>query len=229
MNTRTRPVPARTKRQQAAGGKRRDDIFKALHDCIIEKGYAKATLADVARAAGMSPSHLLYYFSGKDAILVDYFAHVTSRIFQRLQELRSEPPERQIHLLAKLFFGGTGITKSEIGFMLECFGVAVHDRQLHLQKAKLDRFCKAYLQELFEKFPRGPANARDAAEIAYAMLVGLRTATYFDERLGLQQALEIFRTEMLNIADPSRRNAGEKRRTARGASAGRLQELATES
>jgi AcrR family transcriptional regulator len=48
------------------GVKRRARILAAFHDCIISKGYAKSTLRDVAREAGMTASHLLYYFSGKD-------------------------------------------------------------------------------------------------------------------------------------------------------------------
>ncbi|MEL7045167.1 MAG: TetR family transcriptional regulator, partial [Pseudomonadota bacterium] len=38
---------------------RRRKIFRSLHDCIIENGYSKTTLADIAKKAGMSPSHLL--------------------------------------------------------------------------------------------------------------------------------------------------------------------------
>jgi hypothetical protein len=72
------------------------------------------------------------------------------------------------------------------------------------QKTDLDRYCKAYIRELFENSPCGPARAADSAEVAYALLVGLRTAAYFDERLGPQQALEIFRGEMLRIANPTR-------------------------
>lgn len=187
----------------------------ALHDCIIDQGYAKTSLADVARAAGMSPSHLLYYFPGKDAILAQYFAHVTNRIINRLESFRTETSDRQIHLLATLFFAGRGITKAEVGFMLECFGVAVHDPELGRQKTDLDRYCKAYIRELFQNSPCGPAKAAESAEVAYALLVGLRTAAYFDERLGPQQALEIFRGEMLSIAH-STRSAGRRARTQTG-------------
>lgn len=186
------------------GEKRRRAILEALHQCVIEKGYAKATLANVARAAGMSPSHLLYYFPGTDGILASYFANVAGRIVARLEEFRTESPERQIHLLSELFFAGKGITKSEIGFMLECFGVAVHDKRLHGEKAELDRYCKAYLQQLFVKSPCGASRARDSAEVAYAMLVGLRTAAYFDERLGPRHARRLFHSEMRNLANLSR-------------------------
>ena len=183
------------------GGKRRDRIFKALHDCIIDKGYAKTTLADVARAAGMTPSHLLYYFSGKDTILEDFFESVAQRIVERMEGFRSETPERRIDLLVDLFFAGKGITMSEIGLMLECFGVAVHDKQLHSEKTALDRFCKTYLEELFMESPCGASNARDSAEVAYAMLIGLRTAVYFDDRIDLPRARQLYRTAILNLAE----------------------------
>ena len=185
---------------ESRGDKRRVQILSAFHDCIISKGYAKTTLRDVAQTAGMSASHLLYYFSGKDTLLEHYFDNVAQAIVERIESFRTEATERQFELLADLFFAGKGITRDEIGFMLECFGVAVHDKQLHRDKTELDRFCKSYLQELFKQSPCGSSRARAYAEISYAMLIGLRTAAYFDERLGLPRARRLFNEEMLNLA-----------------------------
>lgn len=182
------------------GGKRRALILAAFHDCIISKGYAKTTLRDVAQAAEMSASHLLYYFPGKDTMLEHYFENVAQRIVERIESFQTEPPEQQVGLLSELFFAGKGITRSEIGFMLECFGVAVHDRKIGQDKTKLDRFCKNYLKKLFEQSPSGPSSASDYAEISYAMLIGLRTAAYFDRQLGLPRARTLFHDEMLNLA-----------------------------
>ena len=187
------------------GGKRRKRIFKALHDCIIEKGYAKTTLAEVAHSAQMTPSHLLYYFSGKDAILEDFFESVAQRIVERMEGFQSETAERRIELLADLFFAGKGITMSEIGFMLECFGVAVHDKQLRNEKTALDQFCKTYLEELFVETSCGSSgakdSAKDSAELAYAMLIGLRTAVYFDQDIDLPRARRLFRTSIIKLAN----------------------------
>jgi len=182
------------------GGKRRALILAAFHDCIISKGYAKTTLRDVAKAADMSASHLLYYFPGKDTMLEQYFENVAQRIVERIESFQTESPQQQIDLLADLFFAGKGITRSEIGFMLECFGVAVHDKPIRRDKKKLDRFCKSYLQDLFEQSPCGPGRATAYAEISYAMLIGLRTAAYFDKRLGLPRARRLFHNQMLNLA-----------------------------
>lgn len=181
---------------------RRGRILRALHDCVIEKGYAKTTLADVARVAGMSSSHLLYYFRGKDAILEYYFEEMAGRLLERIDSFRAESRERQIDLLAELFFAGNAMSTSEIGFMLECFGAAVHDEKLHQEKSDLDREFKNYLGELFQQSATGAAAARNTAEIAYSMLIGLLTVAFFDERLNLSDARRLFRAEMLRLASP---------------------------
>ena len=182
--------------------KRRGRILRALHDCVIEKGYAKTTLADVARVAGMSSSHLLYYFRGKDAILEYYFEEMAGRLLDRIDGFRTERPERQIDLLAELFFAGKAMSRSEIGFMLECFGAAVHDEKLHQEKSELDRAFKKYLEELFQQSSGGSTQAGNTAEVAYSMLIGLLTVAFFDQRLGLPKARSLFRAEMLRLASP---------------------------
>jgi AcrR family transcriptional regulator len=183
------------------GEKRRNLIFRSLHDCIISKGYAKTTLAEIAGAAGMSPSHLLYYFKGKDAILEDYFQNVALQILERIDGLREYSPEEQIDRLAELFFAGAGITKSEIGFMLECFGVAVNDKVLRKEKAELDMHCKTYLTDLFSSTPdRLISSPKDSAEVCYAMLIGLRSAVYFDDKLELADARRLFKNTMSSMA-----------------------------
>jgi len=183
------------------GEARRKAILRALHGCVISKGYAKTTLADVAEAAGMYPSHLLYYFNGKEAILEQYFQDVADKISVRLKAFASESPEQQIELLANLFFAGEGIKKSEIGFMLECFGVAVNDSVMREVKAEFDRQCKLHLLTLFEHSPqRIMREARDCAEIAYAMLIGLRAAVYFDQDSSLPDAYRLFHTAVSHMA-----------------------------
>ncbi len=183
------------------GDKRRELILEAFHQCIIQQGYAKTTLRDVARTADMSASHLLYYFSGKDAILEHYFEMVAQRIKERIETFRKETPARQVELLADLFFAGKGITNSETGFMLECFGVAVHDPQLHSEKAALDRYCKDYLEGLFLQTEIDQKTARIYAEVAYSMLIGLRTAAFFDDQLELIQARHLFHAAVHRLAD----------------------------
>lgn len=180
-------------RPGSRGANRRRVIFKALHDCIISKGYVKTTLADVAERADMSASHLLYYFNGKEAILEQYFANVAVRFLQRIENFAGNPPQEQIELLADFWFRGETSTKLEIGFMLECFGAAVNDNILRVTKTDFDGRCKAYLVDVFEAAPQlFLADASDSAEIAYSMMIGLRSAVYFDDDVTLESAHRLF-------------------------------------
>lgn len=146
-----RPSPA--KPRDSRGDQRRRRIFRSLHDCIIEKGYIKTTLADIAAGANMSASHLLYYFKGKEAILEQYFDNVSQEFRQQLNSFSDENLERQITLLADLWFRNEPTTKSEIGFMFECFGAAVNDASLKKTKAEFDTHCKTFLLHMFEQAP----------------------------------------------------------------------------
>jgi AcrR family transcriptional regulator len=189
----TKTKPQATKR----GNQRRRSILEAFHECVIEKGYAKTSLQDIATRADLYPSHVLYYFEGKEAIFEQYFENMAVRILKDLDSYRKETVERQIELLVKLYFSGRTIDHSEIGFMLESFGVAVNDPVLRREKSRVDRECKAYLTELFQESPRGAIrSAKDSAELAYSLLIGLRTAVYFDDKLKLTKARKLFRDSM---------------------------------
>jgi AcrR family transcriptional regulator len=176
---------------------RRRRIFRALHDCILAQGYVRTTLAEVASSAGMSPSHLLYYFRGKDDILEQYFQLVSERFCARLDSFRRALLHEQIDQLADFWFRGETSTRQEIGFMLECFGAAVHDDVLKHTKAEFDGHCKTHLAEIFDRAERRLVDdSRDSAELAYAMMIGLRSAVYFDDSVDLEDAHRLFRSSM---------------------------------
>jgi AcrR family transcriptional regulator len=186
--------------RKSRGDQRRTLIFKSLHDCIIDRGYPKTTLADIAAGADMSASHLLYYFKGKEAMLEHYFENVAVSFVERIDGFGDQPPAQQINLLADFWFKSSAGAKSEIGFMLECFGVAVNDEVLRVTKAGFDARCKAYLISIFENTPAAFMNSsKDAAEIAYALMIGLRSAVYFDDDIDLKDAHRLFHASMTTM------------------------------
>ena len=198
--TRAKASPAKPERRDSRGDKRRRLIFRSLHDCILEKGYVKTTLADVAEGAGMSASHLLYYFKGKEAILEQYFANVSVQFLERLDRFSQQEPREQIQSLADFWFKGEASTRKEIGFMLECFGAAVNDDVLRVTKAEFDMRCKAYLADIFDNAPSVfMDDAKDAAELSYALMIGLRSAVYFDQDIDLEDAHRLFLSSMLSM------------------------------
>ena len=191
---------AKTERRDSRGDQRRRRIFRSLHDCILDKGYVKTTLADVAAGADMSASHLLYYFKGKEAILEQYFENVSIQFLERLDGFSQQPPREQIHSLADFWFKGEASTRKEIGFMLECFGAAVNDDVLRVTKAEFDMRCKAYLADIFDRAPSiFMDDAKGAAELSYALMIGLRSAIYFDDNINLEEAHRLFLNSTLSM------------------------------
>jgi AcrR family transcriptional regulator len=180
------------------GELRRRKIFKSLHDCIEVEGYVNTSLQDIANRAEMSASHLCYYFSGKDAILLEYFESVSARILEQVEVLNKGTPQKQINALADFWFKGKARSRKEIGIMLECFGVAVNHEALCQAKNRFDETCKSFLITLFDDAPSVLGqSSRDAAEVCYALTIGLRSSVYFDKGVGLEDAHRIFVQTML--------------------------------
>jgi AcrR family transcriptional regulator len=181
---------------------RRREIIRALRDCMIEKGYAATTLTDVARAAGMKPGHLFYYFKGKDAILAAFFDVAAARLLQHVRALESEPFERRLDRFVDLWFLEELLTANELGTMLEFFGLAVHKKELHATKLAFDRELKAWIQRhLLSESPRPLGDmSRISADASHALLMGLLTAAYFDPDFGFERAQALFRLSLRQIA-----------------------------
>ena len=180
---------------------RRELIIEALLERMLAQGFAATTLADVARAARMTPSHLLYYFKGKEDILAACFRVVTAQITSGLAALDAEPLDHLLDKVAEYFFGGKLLHKSDLGITLEFFGLAVHDKGLHQTKVQFDRMVKGWLAHTFAQYPRAPGRSPvDAAEAAYATIVGLSTSAFFDERLGFARAHALLRESLHQLA-----------------------------
>jgi AcrR family transcriptional regulator len=199
--TKTAPRRSRAGRSDSRGDKRRRLIFKSLHDCILAQGYVKTTLADIAKGAGMTPSHLLYYFKGKEAILEQYFENVSVSFLNQIEEFRSQKPREQIQSLTDFWFKSETSTVKEIGFMLECFGAAVNDDVLKITKRDFDERCKSHLADIFDACPAIFMNSRkDAAEVAYGLMIGLRSAVYFDSDINQEDAHRLFLNSFLAMS-----------------------------
>src|SRR5579871_3589817 len=62
-----------TRQRQSIGDVRRAELIDAAILTLAEKGYEKATVRDVAKAAGASPASVLYYFDSVEALLAAAF------------------------------------------------------------------------------------------------------------------------------------------------------------
>lgn len=87
MSTTTAPQSARGPAEHAV----RDQIIEAANECFARYGYAKTTVADLAREIGFSKAYIYRFFESKQAIGE---AICTSRLDRILTETRAVIAER---------------------------------------------------------------------------------------------------------------------------------------
>jgi AcrR family transcriptional regulator len=182
-------------------GDRRGKIVSALYRCMAKEGYAATTLCDIAAEAGMTSSHLLYYYPGKEAILEAFFKAVTKRIEKQMAELQDRSGAERIEAIADLFLSPKDMRKMDQAVMLDLYGQAVQNRAMRRVKVAHDRRIKDMFVELFSRLPCAPeASPEDSAQTAYAILFGLRASSFYDPQLSPAQANRLFKQTLLRLA-----------------------------
>jgi TetR/AcrR family transcriptional regulator, fatty acid metabolism regulator protein len=98
----------RTRREGTAGGtatftqrKRRDQLVECMIDAVVELGYPRASVAEVARRAAVSKGVVTYHFPAKDdliqAVIADVVGEMRSYLEPRLRAANPlQHPERFI-------------------------------------------------------------------------------------------------------------------------------------
>lgn len=180
---------------------RRGKIVTALYRCMSKQGYAGTTLCDIADEAGMTSSHLLYYYSGKEAILEAFFKAVTKRVEKQMTELKDRDPAERIEAIADLFLSPRGMRKVDQGVILDLYGQAVQNKSMRRLRVAHDRRIKDLLVDLFSQLPHAPEmSAEDCAQIAYAALFGLRGSSFYDSQVSASQANRLFKQTLFQLA-----------------------------
>lgn len=83
---------------------RRSQIVASAIEVIAEVGYAKASLAAIARHAGISKGVISYHFAGRDELMetlvVDVYTDVGTTVGARMQGLESAAEMVRTHVVA---------------------------------------------------------------------------------------------------------------------------------
>jgi len=75
-----------TQREHREGNERREQVLNAAMEAIAEVGVDKLRMTHIARKAGMTPGHILYYFGRKDRILIETLRWSESDLERRRAE-----------------------------------------------------------------------------------------------------------------------------------------------
>ncbi len=86
--------------------RRRRNILDAARACFWKRGYAHATMPQIARAAELAPGTLYLYFPSKSALYVELLVEGYDEFIPRLRARVAEPatPREQAAALVDAFF-----------------------------------------------------------------------------------------------------------------------------
>ena len=177
---------------------RLDALLRVAADVIVERGFARTRTADVAAAAGVSPSLVYYHFPSKDAMLTQAFAYVAEQDLARMQavlESRASPPEKLGRLLRHL--APAGRSKSW-AIWIDGWSEAMRVPELEKVSRRMDlRWKEALTAVIAAGAGDGSFVCDDPAGAAWrinAMVDGLAVQlTVHDKVLSRRQAMEWIR------------------------------------
>lgn len=177
------------------GTQRRRAIISAFLRCVRRHGYFNTTMAEIATEADIQPGHLTYYFSNKKEILRCCYVTQATVIVKGLERAKSYHGEDKIEYLAQFFFtDSTEVNCFKTGFMFEAFGVALNDPDIRQDRERMDECIRENLVRVLQDLQQGESSCpmRDKAEVAYAVIPGLKFTLYFGELPGLDKGRELF-------------------------------------
>jgi AcrR family transcriptional regulator len=176
------------------GTLRKQAIIRAFKCCVSRQGYANTAMADVAKEAGLFPSHIFYYFDSKQDLLRNCCQQQCEVVVLGLSQMVHLPLDEKIDYITDfLFTANENINRSTSGFMYEAIGVAVNDPILSEFKLEMDRNCKQILSTLFADLEANLESREEKGEIVYWLLAGAKLNAYFDPDNGLENAADLFK------------------------------------
>ena len=165
---------------QPRGRDRRETILEAARQLMSEEGAGAVTVRGVARAAGIAPGHLGYYFPTLDALmdaLLDWVIDGYLRVFDELRSRNAEEPVAGLR--AVLDYVLDDLARQETTrFFPQLWVLANHDERAREQMRTLyDKYLRV-LEELIAAI-RPDLPAVRVSELALFICASIEGQTVF--------------------------------------------------
>jgi AcrR family transcriptional regulator len=178
---------------------RKGKIISAFHDCILRKGYADTSITDIAGEAGLSLSHLLYYYKNKDEILIDLAIDHHRKALDSIKFDAPATPREKIETVVHNMFVMTSL--DELKLLREFIGLTPHKPELRQIVQEYAAQIFTHLADIFSKSPRQPGlSVSEAADLAGALWLGLMIQADSRAALDEDETRKLFQKALVMIA-----------------------------
>lgn len=156
-------------------GARRRALIAATVEAIHERGFCDATIADIARRAGVSGGLALHYFGSKKALLTETMRHLLSDLARALKEerVRASNPRQRISAVIAASFAADQFQPTIISAWLAFYLQAQTDPETQRLLQVYHRRLISNLTHEFHLLLARRGAARRAAEGTAALIDGV--------------------------------------------------------
>ena len=166
--------------------RRRDEIALVACRAVAQHGFARATVAQIAHAAGYTTGMVAYYFDSKQDIILAALRLILRRMDQRLQRAPGAPHSSLLEVLSEAL-PIDAQRRTECAFWTAFWGQLAADPQLKRLNAWVHReYRKLFERCLAEQWPESqdwPAAVRELVlRSLIAFLNGVTTSAVSSPR-----------------------------------------------
>ncbi len=210
---------------------RRSQIVWALMRTMARKGYAGASVASIAREAGLSPGLVHYHFDSKQEVLLALMDVIHNGVLARFEErlaLAGEDPWRRLFALTDALLAhdpSGGTAPLEVSWIVIA-SEAVHQPAVRAEYARMLSTLVERIEELLRELLRAEARStRNARSLSAAIAAAIQGVYQMDSALpgaaktGSSAPALRHMVEGIVAAQPrrARRRASARERAGRGA------------
>lgn len=171
---------------------RRQDILIAARAVFEAKGYAEATVDEIAARAGVSKGSIYNYFASKSDILRNVLADALESGRAEVDDLaRAElPAAEKLQRLLDYVFEGMNASSHSNGIVIELWAAAVRQAELADAVARIHSHWRGHIREIVERGVRdgefgSHIDPVDVSSLILAAINGGLVQSVFDRDTGV--------------------------------------------
>jgi TetR/AcrR family transcriptional regulator, transcriptional repressor for nem operon len=203
-------MAASARRVGAETSKTRDTLLDQVEKMMLEEGYASVSYRALAKAAGVAPSLVQYYFPTLDDIFLAAIRRYSERNLELLAKALQSRPDDPLRALWE--FSRAEATGA---LMTEFMALGNHRKSIRAEIAGVtERVRKEQLQALVAKFGRNARPGGDFSLPALQLLIsGLPKFLNLEAGIGVKTAHKEVTTAFEQYLDSIEKPPAPKRKT----------------
>lgn len=150
---------------------RRRQIIAGLAEVMAERGYAKATVQEIAKAAGLTPGLVHYHFQSKQQILIALIEELAETVRARLRTSTESQDDRLHAAIDALVGTAAGIEARAVACWVVIGAEAVRDPVVRDLYESVMRQLISEFEEIFRETMRKQGGSGATAASAAVALV----------------------------------------------------------